>query len=65
MASYDWFKMTRTSKNLTWKFNFSTCVQKIDLHVQYGRQVERTLETNSFPEFLHYNRDVHSARTPH
>jgi hypothetical protein len=29
MASYDWFKMTRTSKNLTWKFNFSTCVQKL------------------------------------
>jgi hypothetical protein len=29
MASYGWFRMTRTFKNLMWKFNFGTCVPKL------------------------------------
>jgi hypothetical protein len=31
MASYDWFRMTWTSKNLMWKFNFGTCLPKLTL----------------------------------
>jgi hypothetical protein len=29
MASYDWFRMMWTSKNVMWKFNFGTCVPKL------------------------------------
>jgi hypothetical protein len=31
MVSCDWFRMTWTSKNLMWKFNFDTCLLKSTL----------------------------------
>jgi hypothetical protein len=31
MAFCDWIRMTWTSKNLTWKFNFDTCVPKLTI----------------------------------
>jgi hypothetical protein len=42
MTSYDWFRMTWTSKNLMWKFNFGTCVLKLTF--TYGN-VQRLMYT--------------------